>query len=369
MLLRFTMKLHKKTLLISALFIFFTTLSFATTNMINNPFNVISEQTLTNNFNPEILSFWDKNAQSKTFQGNDNKTVHTVSITTGNNNVIVISQGRNESVLSYKELAYELHQQGYDVFLIDHRGQGFSERFGGDQHRGYVVDFQDYVDDLNHYVKSLQLDKKYQQRYLLSHSMGGVISALYLQQYNNPFHATAFFSPMFSIDFGPLPTFLAKIISYSSAEVCSWFTDKACYAPGGKGYIKSKFEGNSLSHSDVRFNSSQHGFEEFPQTQLGDATMRWVSTSISATEQAINNAHKIEIPLIMFEAGDDSIVTNEGQKAFFSNVTNCKSNQFLTINGANHEILQERDEYRTPALNHALQFFSEIAQGKQICIK
>ncbi|MCP4323890.1 MAG: alpha/beta fold hydrolase [Psychromonas sp.] len=360
---------QKKSLLFIYLFLLCTTLSFATSNMINNPFNIINEQTLTNNFNSNILDFWKKNAQSTEFQGVDNKKVHTVSITTGNNKAVVISQGRNESVLSYKEVTYELHLQGYDVFLIDHRGQGFSERFGGDQHRGYVVDFQDYVDDLNQYVNSLQLDKKYQQRYLLSHSMGGTISALYLQQYNTPFQATAFFSPMFSINLGSWPTFLAKIISYSSAEVCSWFSDKACYTPGGKGYIKSKFEGNPLSHSEVRFNSSQNGFEELPQTQLGDATMRWVSTSISATEQAIKNADKIEIPLIIFEAGDDSIVTNEGQKAFFSNVTNCKLSRFLTIKGSKHEILLERDEYRNIAMNHALQFFSEIAQGNLTCIK
>ena len=363
------MKKSIYTLAFTALFIFCASLTFATSIMINNPFKISTESTLTDYYNPSIQGFWESNAVSRDFQGVDNKTVHTVSITTGNNKAVVISQGRNESVLKYKELAYDFNQQGFDVFLIDHRGQGFSERFGGDQHRGYVVNFQDYVHDLNQYVLSLELDKKYQQRYLLSHSMGGTISALYLQQYETPFQASIFFSPMLSINLGGLPSFLAKVITYSSAEVCSWFTDKACYVPAGSGYQQSEFLGNQLTYSEKRFYSSQKDFQNFPETQLGDATMRWVATSISATKEAINNAHKIKIPILVFSAGGDTIVTSAGQESFFSNVTYCKFNQFLSIEDAKHEILLERDEYRLTALNHSLQFLQEIQQGKLTCIK
>lgn len=324
---------------------------------------------LGNNYNPEILSFWETNAQSSDFIGIDNKRIHTIAITTGNNKVIVISQGRNESVLKYKEIAYDLHSQGYDIFLIDHRGQGFSERFGGDQYRGYVADFQDYVDDFNHYVTSLELDKKYQHRYLLSHSMGGTISALYLQQYKHPFQASVFFSPMLSINLGGLPSLLAKIISYSSAEVCRWFSNKACYSPMGEAYVKHSFADNQLTHSETRFNSGKIDFDVYPETQLGSATMRWVATSISATEQAIEHAHNINIPILMFQAGNDTVVTSEGQKALFNNAKNCHLNQLITIENAKHEVLLERDEYRLIALNHTLQFLIKIAQGKPACTK
>lgn len=355
--------------LLTCVFLLCTTLAFATVTMIDNPFNLNQESTLSHNFNPEIQAFWEQNAISKDFQGLDNKRVHTISIQTGNNKAVVISQGRNESVLKYKEVAYDFNQQGYDVFLIDHRGQGFSERFGGDQHRGYVANFQDYVDDFNEYVLSLELNKKYQQRYLLSHSMGGAISALYLQQYKNPFQAAVFFSPMLSINLGPLPSFLAKLITYSSAEICSWFTDKACYVPAGGGYTKNEFTGNHLTHSKSRFYSSQSDFQTFPETQLGDATMRWVATSISATEQAIEQANKIKTPILVIQAGADSVVKSDGQTTFFNNVTYCKFNQLLNIDHAKHEILLERDEYRLVALNHTLQFLTAIEQGKPTCIK
>lgn len=356
-------------LLLTSLLLSFSVFTAVVSTMQENPFNLSTEPTLTNHYTPEILSFWQQQAHSSAFLGVDNKRVNTISITTGNNKAIVISQGRNESVLKYKELAYELHLQGYDIFLIDHRGQGFSERFGGDQYRGYVENFQDYVDDLNQYVNSLKLDKKYQHRYLLSHSMGGAISALYLQQYESPFQGSVFFSPMFSINLGPLPNFLAKIITYTSAEICSWFSDKACYVPGGKGYKQKPFQGNKLTSSKKRFSANQQELQLFPETQLGDATMRWVATSISATEQAIANADKINIPILMIQAGSDAIVSETGQKTFFNNMTHCKFNHYLTIKNAKHEVLLERDELRLAALTPTLQFLKETARGNQTCTK
>ncbi|MCW8995032.1 MAG: lysophospholipase, partial [Psychromonas sp.] len=85
--------------------------------MFNNPFQLNTEDQLNKNFNIAINDFWNKNARAKHFLGVNKKDIYTVSIKTGNKHAIVISQGRNESVLKYKELAFELNRQGYDLFL------------------------------------------------------------------------------------------------------------------------------------------------------------------------------------------------------------------------------------------------------------
>lgn len=357
------------TRLISALLLCYTSLSLADSLIMDNRYNLNSESSLSHNYNKKILSFWEENAKSSYFQGVDNNRIHTISLLNGNQKAIVISQGRNESVFKYKEVAYDLASQGYDLFLIDHRGQGLSERFGGDQFRGHVEKFQDYIEDLNHYVSTLELDKKYQNRYLLSHSMGGAISALYLEQNRHPFQAAVFFSPMLSINLGAIPHFLAKAITASSASVCGWFSDTACYSPGGGPYEVKAFEGNDLTSSQARFHSSQHDFNARPATQLGSPSMRWVANSITATEKAIENAHKITIPLLILQAGSDTVVSAEGQKAFFDNLTYCKFNQLLIIADAKHEILLERDALRTTALNNTLKFLTDTTQGSHSCIK
>jgi len=360
---------YKKALLCVLLFSALNTGAIAENIMLNNPFKLNREDTLTTNFNKKISSFWKNTAVSDSFQGVANKRIYTTSIKNGNANAIVISQGRNESIFKYKELAFDLSQQGYDLYLIDHRGQGFSERFGGDSHRGHIEQFQDYVDDFNHYIVSLDLAKHYQQRYLLSHSMGGTISALYLQQYTHPFQASVFISPMFSINLGGISERIAQIITYSSAEICSWFNDKACYIFAGSGYNKEVFANNELTSSKIRFKSSINTFEQYPQAKLGSPTMRWVAESISATRQAVANASKINIPILIIQAGADAVVTPEGQNAFFKNITSCKSKRLINIAGAKHEILLESDRYRLPALTAALTFLQQSQQGKQECVK
>jgi len=330
--------------------------TFATENMFKNTFQLNTENQLNDNFNPQINDFWEKNAQPKRFLGVNNKEIYTVSIQTGSQNAIVISQGRNESTLKYKEVAYDLNRQGYDLYLIDHRGQGFSERLGGDNQRGHIEQFQDYVEDFNHYVLSLDLHKKYQQSYLLSHSMGGTISALYLEQYPHPFRASVFFSPMFSINLGGIPESIAKIMTYSSAEICSWFSDSACYIFGGSGFHQKSFIANDLTSSKVRFNSSLNTFGQHPETQLGSPTMRWVAESINATQQARENAALITVPLLVIQAGGDTVVTAEGQNEFKRNIKEHEASRFIKISGAKHEILLEADQYRIPALNATLNF-------------
>lgn len=326
--------------------------------MTRNHFQLSQEVQLNHHFNAEINTFWDKNAQVDNFFGVDNKKIHTVAIKTGNDKAIVISQGRCESVLKYKEVAYDLNRLGYDIFLIDHRGQGFSERLGGDQNRAHVEKFQYYVDDFNRYIVSLNLQEHYQQRHLVSHSMGGTIAALYLQQYHHPFQASVFFSPMFSINLGRMPKTFAKIVTYSYSKISSWFNDKPCYVFSGKRYKKPLFADNYVTSSKTRFLSSINTYEQSPQTQLGSPTMHWVNESISAASQAIDNANRISIPLLIVQAGADTVVNSSGQEQFIKNASHCKNNQLLNITGAKHEILLESDQYRTPALKRAIEFLN-----------
>lgn len=325
--------------------------------MFTNRFNLNTENELHDNFNSKINNFWENNAFANLFLGVDDKEIYTVSIKNGNNKAIVLSQGRNETALKYKELAFDLDHQGYDLYLFDHRGQGFSERLGGDHYRGHVDRFQDYIDDLHQYVSSLDLQRNYQQNYLLSHSMGGTVAALYLEQFKHPFQATVFFSPMFSINL-PIPEKIAKMLTYTCDHICSWFYNKPCYVFNGHGYKKTPFAKNHVTSSQTRFNSSTHPFGQYPQAQLGSPTMHWASLSISACQQAIKNANKINIPILIIQAGGDQVVTEKGQKKFFKNARFDKQNLLINISDAQHEILLEQDQYRIPALNYTLQFLT-----------
>lgn len=86
--------------------------------------------------------------------------------------VVVVSPGRIESYVKYPEVAYDLFQCGYDVMILDHRGQGRSGRLLADTHRGHVINFSDYVDDFTQFYQQEVKPRGYRQRFALAHSMG-----------------------------------------------------------------------------------------------------------------------------------------------------------------------------------------------------
>lgn len=116
-----------------------------------------------------------------------------------NDRVIVVCPGRIESYIKYAELAYDLFHLGFDVLIIDHRGQGLSGRMLPDTHRGHVDNFSDYVDDLAAFWQQEVQPGPWRKRYILAHSMGGAISTLFLQRHKHQCDAIALTAPMYGI--------------------------------------------------------------------------------------------------------------------------------------------------------------------------
>ena len=60
--------------------------------------------------------------------------------------LMILVNGRAENMLKWTELAYDFYQQGYDVLLFDHRGQGYSQRII--PQKGHLDEFRFYTDDM-----------------------------------------------------------------------------------------------------------------------------------------------------------------------------------------------------------------------------
>jgi lysophospholipase len=88
-------------------------------NLVNNPFNLITDEELDSS-HAAINHTW-KSGESGNFVGVDNVKIeykifkHPKEIAT-----IVISSGRTESYIKYKELIYDLNRLGYTVYIHDH---------------------------------------------------------------------------------------------------------------------------------------------------------------------------------------------------------------------------------------------------------
>jgi len=88
---------------------------------------------------------------------------------------ILISSGRTEAAIKYKELIFDLFKNGYSIYIHDHRGQGLSGRMTENPEMGYIDTFQFYIDDMKYFYDHFLTPKSYKKTYLLAHSMGGLL--------------------------------------------------------------------------------------------------------------------------------------------------------------------------------------------------
>lgn len=329
----------------------------------DNPFNLTTELELTDKYQHQIEQFWQENIVEGELRGVDNITLrYAQAVVSTDGPAIVLLGGRSESYQKFRELIYDLCQQGYSVYSIDHRGQGMSDRMLNNPHKGHVEYFRDYVTDLNFFIDRIMKPTQHSKRYLLAHSMGGAISSLYLQRYHDEFDAAVLSSPMFGINFGQIPRPIANVYSKAMHIVNQLINTESFYAPGKGGFTQSPFENNQLTHCPLRFDLYRRSFAFFPQTQLGGPTINWLQQSIKACRQAIQYASEIKTPTLVLQAGGDEIVLAEAQNQFCQQLYHGQKHQPknpVVIPGAAHELFLESDIFRIPALTVALNFFQK----------
>ncbi len=314
------------------------------------------ENVYDNSIHGAIAELWKQRDQGY-INGVDKKKIYWCSLThPQHTKAIVMVNGRIESCYKYQELFFDLYRYGYDIYAFDHRGQGLSERLVKDSDIGHVIDFNDYIEDLSLVVKSFPL-QRYQNSYLLAHSMGGAIATRYLQL--NPQHgftALALSAPMFGI---PLPWYV-RPLAILITQVMSAMYPPPKYAPGYGAYYEKPFDDNPLSQSEKRYRWFRQLYAQHPELQVGGPSMRWVWQGLMAGKQCIQLTRQITIPLLLIQAGNDRIVRNEAQNLFIRKLSKTNHQaELCSIADAQHEILFETDHYRNQALDALFQFMEK----------
>ena len=304
--------------------------------------------------------------EHRQFKGrNDIKIVYTkYGSQTGHLGSVIISPGRTESSLKYEEVSIDLIREGFSpVFVINHRGQGLSERMLEDPHKGHVSKFENYYYDFNTFTKLAFKDESINRNnvYLLAHSMGGAIATGFLQNYGiKSFKGVILSSPMLGIKFknkSETRVLMETLVACKTpfGPDCNDYADKKEYSE-----INDQFEGNSNTSSLERFERRKNQWQRYPQLQLGGPTIRWVRESIKANRK-MRKTSKIrlikKLPLLLLQAQNDITVNNSSQNTFCSTTNILGGNCTLEkIPNAKHEILMEADDIRRLGMNHIIEF-------------
>jgi lysophospholipase len=319
-------------------------------------FLLCSEDNLASKYVTTIQPFWQNNVQHGMFEGGREVgrkenvdiayayVIHPQALGS-----VVVSSGRIESLIKYKEVVYDLYQNGYSVFIHDHRGQGLSGRMLDNKHIGYVGNFKEYVADFKSFINQVVTLKTQHRPNLLCHSMGGTIGAMTVLSYPELFEKVVFSAPMFGIH-PPLPNWCAKFLINLHATL----NKKKAYFFGQNNYVNQPFSGNDLTHCEIRYQLFRQEYQETPQVQLGGVSGHWLKMAAQAMDEIEQDAQRFPIPALIIQAGSDQVVDNKRQNRV---VAKMKNSKLLVIAGSKHELFEEQDKFRTPCLTATLDFF------------
>ena len=84
----------------------------------SNPYELTTEQEIESKYRQEVLDYWNEHGRGSKFQGRDEiKIAYMTFVREPRQVAIVVSSGRTESFIKYKELIFDLGKQGYSIFI------------------------------------------------------------------------------------------------------------------------------------------------------------------------------------------------------------------------------------------------------------
>lgn len=268
---------------------------------------------------------------------------------------VIIVHGFTENVEKYLEIIHALHKAGYTVGMHDARGHGRSFREPGvDSVTGdtHVEHFDDYVEDLEVLMETAYKDLP-SPRFMLCHSMGGAVGALYLEKHPDSFAGAVLSSPMIAPFTNGIPTPLAFAICAGMKAI-------------GRGKHRILMSPGYTGHEDFATSAAKckARFEWFDEIKFQEKlfhnyspTFGWTVESIKVTNRILKEGEveKITAPVLVMQASDDHSVLNGPMDTFVARLKNGRKERF---EGERHEIFRGVDQDVCRWMDQILAFFA-----------
>ena len=261
----------------------------------------------------------------------------------GQRGLCVLLNGQTEFIEKYFEVIDELRGRGLTVVALDWRSQGGSSRAVPDAPlKGYVKDFCEYEADLDTLMEQVVEPLAGGKRPIaLAHSMGGHILLRYLHRRPQFFLAAAFCAPMVMFSTRGQPRWLVRLVSNVMTRIgCA---KDFVWGVAGRDPLTTSFERQIVTSDRARFQRTQDVLAQNPQLRLAGPTWGWVAAALRSIAGLDSHAEAITTPALICGAGHDRVCLTEEARAFARRMPRCT---YVEIEGAEHEILMERDIFR-----------------------
>ena len=268
---------------------------------------------------------------------------------------IVVLHGVTEFLQKYYEMAWYFLNSGYNVFLFDQRGHGYSGREVPGEHLTHVKDFEDYVKDLDALIKGLvEPNSDGAPVYLMSHSMGGAVVFLYLAEFENNIRKAVFCSPMIQprTSFIPRPMtlrFVKKQIKKEGLE--------ARFIHSGQWDPNPVFD-KSTDMSYYRFLTNLNTRRADWHYQNSSSSNAWLLEAVNVRDKLLDKKlmSKIKTKMLLMCSKDDKLVVTKTTYKFARSNPNIT---LLEIPNSKHTIYTSSHEAIETFYKNAIDFFDK----------
>jgi len=210
---------------------------------------------------------------------------------------------------------------GYAVYGIDHLGHGKSEG-----ERGHVKRFDDYTNTLKVYFDMVREWQPGKPIFLVGHSMGGLIGAVYLLDHQTELAGAVLSGPAVKIpgDVTPATIFMGKMLS--------------ALIPGF-GLIGLEANGVSRDPGVVQ------AYVGDPLVHKGKMTARLAAEMLQAMRTIGDQAARITLPILIVQGSADKLVNPAGARMLYDAVSSADK-EIKIYDGLYHEVFNEPEHDR-----------------------
>jgi lysophospholipase len=256
---------------------------------------------------------------------------------------VCVFTGRSDMIEKYFEVVEELRRRGFAVTVLDWRGQGGSARKLRDPRKGYVKSFDEYQLDMEALIHEVVLPDCPPPYFALGHSMGALVLLEAVHQGRRWFDRIVLTAPMLQ--------FTGRRGQWSSpilANAGRLLGLGRLYVPGGRSVAiaSGPFQDNRATSDAVRYERSASIVQSAPDLAIGSPTIGWAHAAfrVQARVADPSYASNLRQPLLIVAAGKDGVVSNAAIERFSQRL---RAGAHLVVSGSRHEILMERDVFRS----------------------
>ena len=232
--------------------------------------------------------------------------------------ILLIVHGLAEHSGRYMNLVNRFIPLGYAVHGFDHPGHGKS-----DGTRVYVERFEDYIDTIKIYFDRVRPAKPV---FVVGHSMGGLIAALYLLDHQREMTGAVLSGPAVKVPHKITPTtvLVGKIFSALMPRfgLLGLDAEGVCRDPA----VVQAYINDPLVHS-------------------GKITARLAAEMLKAMQHISAQASKITLPIMIVQGSADRLVDPAGARMLYDTVGSADK-EIKIYEGFYHEVFNEPERER-----------------------